>query len=68
MFAEMRAEGERNCAQRDQHIQLLLSEAREARENEAALRREEIAQNAAFNRAFLGVLGQLVQAMGSRRV
>lgn len=64
----MQAEEEWNHAQRDEHIQLLLSEAHKARENEAALRREEIAQNAAFNQAFLGVLGQLVQEMGSRRV
>lgn len=63
----MQAEEERNRAQRDQHIRLLLSEAREARKNEAALRREAIAQNAAFNQAFLGVLGQPVQAMGSRQ-
>lgn len=62
VLAEMQAEEERNQAQRDQHIQLLLSEARQ---HEAALRREEIAQNAAFNQAFLGVLGQLVQAMSS---
>lgn len=41
VLAEMQAEGERNRAQRDEHIQLLLSKAREARENEAVLRREE---------------------------
>ncbi|CAL8283783.1 unnamed protein product [Boreogadus saida] len=35
-------------------------------EMETALRREEIA--AAFNQSFLGVLGQLVEAMRDRRV
>ncbi|XP_054868957.1 uncharacterized protein LOC129349527 [Amphiprion ocellaris] len=51
--------------QHDENIWSLLSEARE---NEAALQREEMVQNAAFNQSFLGVLGQLVQAVGSQRV
>ncbi|XP_029902354.1 zinc finger and SCAN domain-containing protein 20-like [Myripristis murdjan] len=68
LLAEMRADEERNRAERHQHIQLLLNEAREAREHEAALQREQMAQTAAFNQAFLGVLGQLVQVMSSRRV
>lgn len=38
----------------------------EAREQEVALRREESAQTAAFNQAFLGVHGQLVQAINRR--
>ncbi|KAG7279001.1 hypothetical protein CRUP_001942 [Coryphaenoides rupestris] len=50
------AQQEQNRAQRDSHIQLLLTEAREAR-----------AQTAAFNQTFLGLLGQLVQAMSDRR-
>ncbi|KAG7251546.1 hypothetical protein CRUP_032232 [Coryphaenoides rupestris] len=61
------AQQEQNRAQRDSHIQLLLTEAREARELEASLRREENAQTAAFNQTFLGLLGQLVQAMSDRR-
>lgn len=35
--------------QRDHHIQLLLNDARKARELEATLRREDSARNAAFN-------------------
>ena len=53
-------------AQRDNHLQLLLIDAREAREQE--LRREEAAQTAEFHRSFLGVFGQLVEAMRDRRV
>ncbi|XP_054873029.1 uncharacterized protein LOC129350489 [Amphiprion ocellaris] len=60
VLVEMQAEKERNHAQHDENIWLLLSEARE---NEAALQREEMVQNAAFNQSFLGVLGQLVQAV-----
>ena len=60
------AQQEQNRAQRDRHIQLLLDDAGEAREMEAELRRQEGAQNASFNEAFLGVLGQLVQAMNRR--
>ena len=43
-----------------------LNDAREAREQE--LRREEAAQTAEFHRSFLGVFGQLVEAMRDRRV
>lgn len=68
VLAEMQAEEERNRAQLDQHIHLLLSEVREARDHEVALGREKIAQNAAFNQAFLDVLRLLVQAMSSQRV
>ncbi|KAK0146675.1 hypothetical protein N1851_014014 [Merluccius polli] len=53
------AQQEQNRAQRESHIQLLLAEAREARELEASLRREENAQTAAFNQTFLSLLGQL---------
>ncbi|XP_070822727.1 zinc finger and SCAN domain-containing protein 29-like [Chaetodon trifascialis] len=59
---------ELNRAQRDQHLQMLLEEARQAREVEAAFRREENAQNAAFQQAFIGVLGQMVQALNNRHV
>lgn len=55
----MQAEEEWNHAQRDENIQLLLSDARE---NEATLQGE-MAQNAAFNQAVLGVLGQLGQLL-----
>lgn len=58
---------ERDRGQRESHVQLLLTEAREARELEASIRREENAQTAAFQQTFLGLLGQLVQAMGTRR-
>ncbi|CAL8302187.1 unnamed protein product [Merluccius merluccius] len=61
------AQQEQNRAQRENHTQLLLTEAREAREQEASLRREENAQTAAFNQTLLGLLGQLVQAMSDRR-
>ncbi|KAL2102556.1 hypothetical protein ACEWY4_001724 [Coilia grayii] len=57
---------ELNRAQRERHLQAALDDAREARELEATLRREEIAATAAFNQAFLGTLGQLVQALSSQ--
>ncbi|XP_062295403.1 zinc finger and SCAN domain-containing protein 29-like isoform X1 [Scomber scombrus] len=57
---------ELNRAQRERHIQLLLEEARKGREQEAELRRQESAQTASFNEAFLGMLGQLVQAVNNR--
>ncbi|XP_054871741.1 uncharacterized protein LOC129350162 [Amphiprion ocellaris] len=63
VLVEMQAEEEWSHAQHDENIQLLLSEARE---NEAALQREEMAQNAAFSQSFLGVLGQLGQAATDR--
>uniref|UniRef100_A0A9J8CDY9 C2H2-type domain-containing protein n=1 Tax=Cyprinus carpio carpio TaxID=630221 RepID=A0A9J8CDY9_CYPCA len=43
---------ELNRAQRELHLQMAIDEARQAREQEAALRREENAQTAAFNQAF----------------
>ncbi|KAK0154519.1 Zinc finger protein with KRAB and SCAN domains 2 [Merluccius polli] len=61
------AQQEQNRAQRERHTQLLLADAREERELEASLRREANAQTAAFNQTFLGLLGQLVQAMSDRR-
>ncbi|KTF71819.1 hypothetical protein cypCar_00037521 [Cyprinus carpio] len=57
---------ELNRAQRELHLQMAIDEARQAREQEAALRREENAQTAAFNQAFLNVMGMLVQAMSNR--
>ncbi|KAL1250551.1 hypothetical protein QQF64_018347 [Cirrhinus molitorella] len=48
------------------HLQMALEVARQAREQEAALRAEEHAQTAAFNQAFLNVMGLLVQAMSGR--
>ncbi|KAG7234540.1 hypothetical protein INR49_003926, partial [Caranx melampygus] len=58
VLREIQAE---EIAQEQSHMQLLLTEAWEAREMEATLRREESAQIAAFNEAFLGLLGLLVQ-------
>ncbi|TKS66041.1 hypothetical protein D9C73_000097 [Collichthys lucidus] len=57
---------ELNREQRERHVQAALDDAREARELEASLRREEIAATAAFNQAFLATLGQLVQALSSQ--
>ncbi len=56
-----------NRAQRKCHLQMALEEARQAREQEAALRAEEHSQMAAFNQAFLNVMRMLVQAMSGRR-
>ncbi len=58
---------EQNRTQRERHFQMTLEEARQAREQEAALRVEEHSQTAAFNQAFLDVMGMLVQAMSGRR-
>ncbi|CAM4623371.1 unnamed protein product [Leuciscus chuanchicus] len=58
---------ELNRAQRELHLQMAIDEARQAREQEAALRTEENAQTAAFNQAFLNVMGMLVQAMSGRQ-
>ncbi|XP_064172727.1 zinc finger and SCAN domain-containing protein 29-like [Anguilla rostrata] len=54
-------------AQRERHHQMALEDAVRAREQDAALRREENAQTAAFNQAFLSTLSQLVQALSDRR-
>ncbi len=58
---------EQNRTQRERHLQMTLEEARQAREQEAALRVEEHSQTAAFNQAFLDVMGMLVKAMSGRR-
>ncbi len=58
---------EQNRTQRDRHLQMILEEARQARAQEAALRVEEHFQMAAFNQAFLDIMGRLVQAMSGRR-
>ncbi len=62
---------EQNRTQRDRHLQMILEEARQearqARAQEAALRVEEHSQMAAFNQAFLDIMGRLVQAMSGRR-
>ncbi|XP_076843183.1 uncharacterized protein LOC143487845 [Brachyhypopomus gauderio] len=63
---EMQAQDVRMHEQREEHIQLLLRDCREAREQEAELRRVELAENVSFNRAFLGVLGELVNTMRDR--
>lgn len=59
----MRDVKEREMAQRAEHVQLILQDAHEARESEALLRRKEIAQNAAFNTTFLGIMNQLAQVI-----
>ncbi|CAM4682913.1 unnamed protein product [Leuciscus chuanchicus] len=58
---------ELNRAQRELHLQMAIDEARQAREQEAALRTEENAQTTAFNQAFLNIMGMLVQAMSGRQ-
>ncbi|XP_051556094.1 uncharacterized protein LOC127442256 [Myxocyprinus asiaticus] len=58
---------ELNRAQRERSLQMAIDVARQAREQEAALRTEENAQTAAFNQAFLSIMGKLVQAMSGRR-
>ncbi len=58
---------ELNRAQREHNLQMALEEGRQVREQEAALRAEEHTQMAAFNQAFLNVMGMLVQAMSGRR-
>ncbi|XP_035801255.1 uncharacterized protein LOC118469880 [Amphiprion ocellaris] len=74
ILGEMQAAEERRRAQHDEHFQLLLSSAREAREQEVALqeqevalRREEMAQNAAFHQAVLNLMEKLLEAMSSWR-
>ncbi|KAM9447000.1 uncharacterized protein Hap1MRO34_023451 isoform 1-T2 [Clarias gariepinus] len=52
---------ELNRAQRERHLQMALEEAKQARKQEAALRAEKHSQTAAFNQAFLNVMGMLVQ-------
>ncbi len=54
---------EQSLTQRECHLQMTLEEARQARVQEAALRVEEHSQTAAFNQAFLDIMGRLVQAM-----
>nr|XP_055053744.1 uncharacterized protein LOC129438858 isoform X2 [Misgurnus anguillicaudatus] len=58
---------ELNRAQRERHFQMEIDEARQMREQEAALRKEENAQMAASNQAFLGVMEKLVQAISGQR-
>ncbi|XP_076839157.1 uncharacterized protein LOC143484352 [Brachyhypopomus gauderio] len=64
---EMQAQDVRMHEQREEHIQLLLRDCREARQQEAELRRAELAETISFNRAFLGLLGELVNTMRDRR-
>ncbi|XP_054643525.1 zinc finger and SCAN domain-containing protein 20-like [Dunckerocampus dactyliophorus] len=47
--------------QRSEHFQLALEEMRLAREMEESLRREQLAATNAFNQAFLGMVGKLVE-------
>ncbi|KAK7891088.1 hypothetical protein WMY93_023051 [Mugilogobius chulae] len=60
MQAEDRQQQDLDRIQRDKHLDRLLTEAREAREHEDAIRRE----TAAFNQSFLAVLGKLAEAIG----
>ncbi|CAK6960620.1 zinc finger and SCAN domain-containing protein 29-like [Scomber scombrus] len=57
-----RAQQELNWAQRV-YFQMAIDNAVRARELEAALKRRENAETAAFNQAFLGMLRQLEQAL-----
>ncbi|KAI9532060.1 hypothetical protein NQZ68_035397 [Dissostichus eleginoides] len=74
LLAQQKEHQEQNLAQHnedraqlEQHFNQTLREARDARELEAALRREENAQVETFNLAFLRTLGQMLGGMGSRR-
>lgn len=58
---------ELNRAQRERHFQMEIDEARQMREQEAVLRKEENAQMAASNQAFLGVMEKLVQAISGQK-
>ena len=49
VLAQLAASREKHLQQQANHLQRLLANAREAREAETAQRREEAAQNAAFN-------------------
>lgn len=55
-------------AQWDQHVRCFIDEAREAREQEATLIWEEMQQNAAFNKAFIGVFGEIASTMTQRNL
>ncbi|KAJ8004457.1 hypothetical protein DPEC_G00135900 [Dallia pectoralis] len=59
-------QNELNRAQRQRHLQMALDDAAQARDLEAALRREEISAMSSFNQAFLGTLSQLVHALNRR--
>lgn len=54
-------------AQSAEYIQQILQKARQARESKTQLRREEIAQNAALNKAFLGIMNQLVHVISEKK-
>lgn len=54
-------------ARREKEL-LLQAETTALLREDSALRREEVAQNAAFNQAFLGVLGDMTRAIAQRRV
>lgn len=58
---------ERMEERRQQHVQLLLEDAREARRQEHDLIRQNQMETAAFNQGFLSTFSQLVQVLGSRR-
>ncbi|XP_041867588.1 zinc finger MYM-type protein 4 isoform X2 [Melanotaenia boesemani] len=68
---EMRAADERQPERMERlserQLQSLRQDAQETRHEETELARQQMEQSATFNQAFLGVLGQLVQVLGSRR-
>ncbi|KAM9328370.1 uncharacterized protein KZ484_019713 [Pholidichthys leucotaenia] len=79
VFAQMHGDEVRLCewqleqhrealAQYKQAINRIADDAREAMEQEAALRREEMTQTAVFNQDFLAVVGRLLNVMGGRHV
>ena len=53
--------------QQERSLQLAFDDAVRARELEAALRREQNAETAAFHQACLGTLRQLMQVLSGRR-
>ncbi|KAM9321784.1 uncharacterized protein KZ484_021857 [Pholidichthys leucotaenia] len=68
VFSQMHGDEIRQFQHHLQHMKEVAADAREAREQEDAFRREEMAQTAAFNQAFLAEFGRLVDALSGRHV
>ncbi|KAI7808884.1 hypothetical protein IRJ41_016492 [Triplophysa rosa] len=69
-LAEMQAADERQqerLERMEDHHQMMLEDAREARRHEAEITQQHMEQSASFNQAFLGTLSQLVQVFSSHR-
>lgn len=71
MLQDMQAADERMLERMDerrqQHLQALLEDAREARRQEHELIRQNQMETAAFNQGFLNTFSQMVQVLASRR-